>query len=178
MKDLVRQFIETGKIPGEMREDRDSDGYLFGVLPRSGLFPQESKRRQGSPSLGILIDIAIVENKPDEVLIWYDKIRGTSGTWGPFDSPDDKIANCVAEKFPDRALTIWMEKAEKCAAESRPKSYETAVRYLGKIEVLMKDHGREAEWDDYMTRTRNANARKRRFLEMLNVLEGKKILDS
>ena len=178
MKGVVRQFLVTGKIPGERRGGQDNEGKLFGVLPCSGLFPQGSKRKHGSPFPGILIDIAIAENKPDEVLIWYDTIRGMSGTWGRFDPPDDKVANCIAEQFPDRALTIWMEKAEKYAAESRPKSYEAAVGYLGKIGALMKDQGREAEWDDYMTRTRNTNARKKRFLEMLDVLEGKKILDS
>lgn len=68
--------------------------------------------------------------------------------------------------------------AWRSAAESRPKSYETAVYYLRKIEALMKDLGREAEWEQYIAGIRSANARKRRFLEMLDVLEGKKILDS
>ncbi len=170
IKDSVREFLETGKVPG------GRNGNLFGVLPSSGLFPCQRGGRPHPPHLGILLDIAIADNRPDEVIDVYDKIR-SAGTFG-LGPPHDKVADCIAAKYPDRALAIWMDMAERSAAESRPKSYEAAVHYLRKVKALMTDLGRKAEWGQYIAGIRNVNARKRRFLEMLDVLEGKKILDS
>lgn len=171
----VRQYLESGTFLGEKSIGPRGTARLFGILPTSDLFPLESKRKLASPFYGILIDIAISEKRPDEVLTWYDKGRKVSKARGSFYYSDDKVADCIADDFPDRALAIWMEKAEKYVAESRPKSYEASVGYLEKIGDLMKKQGRDEEWDRYIAQIRSTNARKRKFLEMLDVFEGKKI---
>lgn len=178
VKGAVRHFIETGKLPERQRGDQKDTGNLFGSLPDSGLFVREARRVQESPFFEILIDIAIAEKRPDEVIIWYDKLREVSRAWGSFYHPDDKVADAVFEQFPDRALGIWREKAERLAKDARPKSYEASVSYLKKIQALMKKQGREDEWEDYLAMMRGLHVRKKRFLEMLMVFEGKKILQS
>ncbi|MDD1699721.1 MAG: hypothetical protein LUQ04_02890 [Methanoregula sp.] len=178
MEGAVRQFLETGKLPAQRRGDRNDTGNIFGSLPDTGLFPRDSIRVPGSPFFDILIDIAIAEKRPDEVIIWYDKLREVSRARGSFYHPDDKVADAVFEQFPDRALGIWREKAERLAKEARPKSYEASVSYLKKIRALMKKQGREDEWEDYLAKMRGLHVRKKRFLEMLMVFEGKKILQS
>lgn len=176
MQGTVRQYLETGKLPGRRRGDREEGGKLFGILPDPGLFPREPGRAPESPFYSILIDIAIAMKQPDEVIVWYDKMRAMSRTRGFLYYPEDKVAGFIAEEFPDRAIAIWMEKAEKAVDESRPKSYEASVGYLKKIRDLMKKHGRDEEWERYIEKIRTRNVRKIRFLGMLDILEGTKIL--
>jgi len=178
MKNAVCEFLETGKLPGMPRGGQDGSGKIFGFLPDTGLFPGEPKRAPGSQFFDILIDIAIAEKRSDEVIIWYDKLREVSRVRGSFYLPDDKVADAVAEQFPERALCIWKEKAERLAQEARLKSYESSVGYLKKIRVLMKNQGMDDAWGEYLTTMRGVHARKKRFLEMLMVLEGEKILKS
>jgi uncharacterized Zn finger protein len=174
MKSTVMQFLETGKLP--LVKGGGSSGKLFGVLPDTGLFPRVSKRKTYSPFFNILIYVAIAEKHPEDVLLWYDKLRESSRSRGFLFIPDDKVAEAVTEKFPERALAIWMEKAERLAAEGRPKSYESSIGYLRKIRHLMKQLGNEEEWGRYIVGIRTAHARKKKFLEMLDVFEGGKIL--
>jgi len=178
VKNSVMQYLQDGKLPVKRREGPGETGLLFGYLPDAGLTRRESWKAPGSPFFDVLIDIAIADKRPDVTIAWYDLYREAPEDRKAFYHSDDKVADFVADKFPDRALAIWMMKAERFAAESRPKSYEASVGYLNKIRALMKKQGREEEWGRYVAQVRNANARKKRFLEMLDVVEGKKILKS
>ena len=176
MKESVMQYLETGKLTGKQGGGPDNSGKLFGILPDTGLFTDEARRAPQSPFFDLLIDIAIEENCPEDVVLWYDRYRTYSPIRGQWYVSDDKVADAVAEKFPDRALGIWESKTDRLVAEARPKSYESAIGYLKKIRGLMVKQGQKEEWERYLAQIRNGNARKKRFLEMLDVLEGKKIL--
>ena len=178
VKNSVMQYLQEGKLPVKRWEGPGRPGTLFGYLPDVGLTPRESWKVPGSPFFDVLIDIAIAEKRPDEVIAWYDRYREAVRDRISFYHPDDKVADFVAEKFPERALDIWKRKAERLVAEARPKSYESAVGYLKKIRGLMRKIGKEEEWGLYIAQVRNGHARKKRFLEMLDVFEGKKILKS
>jgi len=171
MEGAVMQFLLTGKIP----PGQENSGKLFGVLPDTGLFPRVPDRRTCSPFFDVLLDIAIAEKRPDDVLRWYDKLREENRIRGFHYIPYDEVANAVAGKFPERALAIWKGNAERFAAEGRPKSYESSIGYLRKIRGLMKKQGNEDEWGRYIAGIRAAHARKRKFLDMLDIFEGGKI---
>jgi len=49
--------------------------------------------------------------------------------------------------------------------------------YLRKIHHLFKTKGREKEWQPYLTELRQAHARKRRLLEILDSLSGRPIAE-
>jgi uncharacterized Zn finger protein len=125
-----------------------------------------------------LIDIAIAEQQPGEVIAWYDRFLAFQHGRGMYYRPDDKVADAVFEQFPERTLGIWREKAERLVEEARPKSYEASVGYLKKIRALLKNQGRDDAWEEYLEKMRGIHARKKRFLELLRVLEGEKILKS
>jgi uncharacterized Zn finger protein len=176
IKDAVMQYLTEGKMPAVPRRCSGEAEKLFGYLPDTGLTPRASWRVPGTPFFEILIDIAIAEKRPDEVIRWYDRCREQARVRGPRYCPHDKVADFVAEQFPDRALAIWMASAERLAAEGRPKSYEASISYLKKIRALMKKQGRDEMWAEYLAHIRDGNARKKRFLEMLDVMGGNKIL--
>jgi uncharacterized Zn finger protein len=178
VNDQVRQYLTGGRAPALKRDRNNEATLLFGVLPLSSFTDPKSWRSQETPFFNILIDSAIADRQPDEVIRWYDRLQNERQKSGLYYSPDDAVADAVAERFPERALAIWRRNAERLAAEARPKSYEASVGYLKKIRALMEKEGRKGEWEEYLLGLRNAHARKKKFLEMLVVLEGKKILKS
>ena len=52
------------------------------------------------------------------------------------------------------------------------------IGYLKKIRRLLEDQGRTAEWLPYLAEIRSTHARKKKFIGMLDVLEGKKIFQA
>jgi uncharacterized Zn finger protein len=82
----------------------------------------------------------------------------------------------VAETYPDRALTIWKALAEAEIARTDTRAYEAAAGYLRKAHRLLEGLSRTAEWHSYLTTLRQANARKRRLLEILAHLEDRRIV--
>jgi uncharacterized Zn finger protein len=172
------QYLKQGTFPVLRQDGKKKSPLLFWALPPVGLTDQKSWKTPGAPFFEVLIDIAIAERRPDEVIAWYDRFLEFRHGHGMYYRPDDKVADAVAEQFPDHALDIWREKAERLAEEARPKSYEASVGYLKKIRALMKNQGRDDAWEEYLATMRGVHARKKRFLEMLIVLEGEKILKS
>ena len=178
VKASVMKSLQDGTFPVLQQNGKKKSPLLFGALPPVGLTDQKSWKTQGTPFFEVLIDIAIAEQRPDDVIAWYDRFLAFPHGRGLYYRPDDKVADAVFEQFPDRALGIWREKAERLAVEARPKSYEASVCYLKKIRTLMKNQDRNDAWEEYLAKMRGVHARKKRFLEMLMVLEGEKILKS
>lgn len=163
-------YLEIGKLP-------QSDPTW--PLPETGVKEDRETRKSESPMIDVLIDIAIEEKRPDEVLRWYDQRKSKKqifGGWGD-GYQEDQIAKAVADHYPDRALAIWKNVAEKQVALTKPKAYEAAAIYLRKVHSLLKKLKREEEWRDYFSKLRQANARKTRLIEILSRLEGRQIIE-
>jgi len=161
----ARQYLETGARP----------------QPRTQLWPlsaSELKTTTGClpiqpPMTNILIDIAIAENRPDEVLRWYD--RRTPRPRGRF--MEDRIAEAVVAMYPERAVAIWKQLAEEQISLTKPKAYEAASDHLRKVGRVLKRQGQEQDWQGYLAALRRAHERKRRLVEMLDMLSGRRIVD-
>jgi uncharacterized Zn finger protein len=162
-------YLELGKLP-------QSD--LTWSLPETGVKMDRETRKSEFPMIDVLIDIAIEEKRPDEVLRWYDQRKSKKQIfWGWDGYREDQVAEAVADHYPDRALAIWKIVAEKQIALTKPKAYETAAIYLRKVHSLLKRMKREEEWKNYLVELRQANARKSKLIEILSRLEGRRIVD-
>jgi uncharacterized Zn finger protein len=73
-------------------------------------------------------------------------------------------------------VDIWKTLAERHIALTKPREYEVAGGYLLKIHRAMKQMGKEKEWKRYLAELRQANIRKKRFIEVVDRLEKKRIL--
>ena len=162
-------YLEIGKLP-------QSDPTWS--LPETGVKEDRETRKSEFPMIDVLIDIAIQEKRPDEVLRWYDQRKSKKQIfWGWDGYQEDQVAGAVADDHPDRAIAIWKNVAEKQIALTKPKAYEAAAVYLKKAHSLLRKLKREEEWKDYLLKLRQANARKTKLIDILYRLEGRRIVE-
>jgi uncharacterized Zn finger protein len=165
VREFLLHFLEKGELPWKQK------GW---PLPESGLDRPGADQRNRFPLVGVLIGIAILEKKPDQVLKWYDQCP--QGGYGRFGVSADVIANAVQAYAPDRAVAIWKNQAERLIARVKPSAYQEAVKFLRKAGEVMSKQNKPAQWDQYLRSLRDANARKRCLLEILDGLDGKPIM--
>lgn len=120
-----------------------------------------------------LVDIAIYEEKPDQVLRCYDQCSAGSSKYG---IEENSIADAVQTYAPERAVAIWKDMAERLIARVKPSAYQEAARYLRKAAEVMRRKQRLKEWEKYLRRLREEHIRKRRLIEILDGLNGKPIM--
>lgn len=158
-------YLETGKLPWHGED---------WPLPETGLDTPKAERRDPFPLINDLIDIAILENKPDQVLRWYDQHQEKGSRW--FGVSDDEIAKAVQTHAPDRAVDIWKNIAHRLIAQVKPSAYQEAARYLRKAAKVMISQEKQLEWKQYLAGLRIIHQRKRRLIEVLDDLEEKAIV--
>ena len=121
-----------------------------------------------------LIEMALLEKKPERVLYWYDRLPKKRYGWYGID--DDAIALAVQTHAPDRAVAIWKSAAERLIAQVKPKAYQEAGKYLRKAAKVMAKERKQAEWDRYLQSLREHHARKIRLMEVLDGLDERPII--
>ncbi|MBW2649976.1 MAG: SWIM zinc finger domain-containing protein [Deltaproteobacteria bacterium] len=165
VRESLLYYLEKGELPWKQK------GWL---LPESGLERPDADKHSRFPLIGDLIDIAILEKKPDQVLRWYD--QRPKDRFGWHGVGEDAIATAIQNYAPDRAVAIWKDKAERLIAQVKPKAYQEAAKYLRKAGVVMSKQKKQAQWDQYLRSLRDAHARKSRLMEILDGLDQKPIV--
>jgi len=168
VRTALLNYLETGKLP------KPSSSW---PLPESGVMQPQERRREEFPDIETLIDIAIAEKRPDDVIHWYDVRKSKKVRWGVNGYQEDEIARAVADQYPDRALVIWKKLAENLIGLTKRKAYEEAANYLRKVQRLLKKLSREDEMKSYLASLRKANEKKKRLLQILDTLEGRRIIE-
>jgi len=180
----ARYYLESGRRPSPSgpgsRKKRKGDPAVNWPLPAPAVQVERTRSAPEAPVIEVLIQIAIAEKKPDEVLKWYDRKSKKKRPYGFYASFDLQVAEAVKSKYPDRAVEIWKETAERHIATVQVSGYEAASPYLRQVKNTLTRAGRKAEWEDYLESLREQNGRRPRCLEMLERLTGarKKIIDT
>jgi uncharacterized Zn finger protein len=178
VEDPVMHYLTYGSVPALKHEGGAENPLIFGVLPRSGLIDPGLWKSQETPFFTILIECAVANGKPEEAVMWFDRLRKEVKGFRGYSYPEDKLWAAAADCFPDRALRFWMGCADQEAQTAQPKGYAIAIGYLKKIRALMRKQGRNDDWAEYLAGVREVHARKKKFTGMLDVMEGQKILKS
>jgi uncharacterized Zn finger protein len=166
VREFLLRYLEKGELPWKLK------GW---PLPESGLYQPDEEQRKRFPLVDDLIDIAILEKKPDQVLTWCDqRHRGRFGWYGV---DENTIATAIEAHAPDRAVTIWKNKAEQLIAQVKPSAYQAAAKYLQKAAKVMRREKMLAEWESYLKELRETHLRKRRLIEILDGLDEKPIVE-
>ena len=172
----ARYFLETGHLPrtkGRKRKGEPNDKW---PLPKTEF--EKDIHPSEVPMIHLLIELAIAEKKPTEVLKWYDIKPSTIGySWGYMYTSSLNVAQAIKEKYPDRAIAIWKELAESEISRVEVSGYQKAGTYLREVRDTLKRLNREKEWEAYLSELRNENKRRPRCLEVLDGLAGKRIID-
>ena len=149
----ARYFLETGHLPRTKGRKRKGDPNDKWPLPETE-FEKDIDASEG-PMIHLLIELAIAEKKPTEVLKWYDmKPSTTNYTWGYMYRPSLNIAQAIKEKYPDRAIAIWKEQAESAISRVQVSGYQEAGTYLREVRDTLKRLNREQEWEAYLSELR------------------------
>lgn len=163
VRPCLMAYLETGVLPWDSAK---------WPLPPTKLDRPERERHSLFPLVSELIEIAIYERKPDQIIRWYDQ-RQTHGGYG-VDS--DRVAEAVKKDYPDRAVSIWKKIAEGEIAQVKPRAYQTSATYLKKMARLLKETKKVKEWENYLKKLRQDHARKSSLMAVLDNLENKPIL--
>ena len=129
----------------------------------------------------MLIDLAIDERRPDDVLKWFDRQKAAnksaSRPWLARTSRGDaSVAKAVEKTHPGRAITIYQQLADSIASETNTKTYPEAGKYLKRIKPLLKKAGREGDWSAIIDEFRAKHGRKPRLMQVIDGIEGRPIV--
>jgi len=180
----ARYFLESGRRPPSgntrSRRKRKGDPAVDWPLPAPAVQLGRARSVPEGPVIEVLIQIAIAEKKPDEILKWYDRKTKQKRSYGFYASFDLEVAEAVKSKYPDRAVDIWKKTAERHIATVQVSGYEAASPYLRQVKNTLTRAGCKAEWEDYLSSLREENGRRPRCLEMLERLTSarKRIIDT
>ncbi len=116
VRDAAMQYLITGERPTA------GDGAIPGVLPDTGMAVRAPRWEINAPVADTLIEIAIAEKKPGDVLRWYDRWEEDIIDRYLRHNLEDRVADAVVDTYPERAIAIWKKKAERLIAETRPQS--------------------------------------------------------
>jgi len=172
-------FLESGIRP-DMGPGASSSWQLPKVPQPSGQADKGQSERC-SPHFDVLIELAMDENRPNDVLIWFDRMESARHpvkcqSHGRAFRDAAKVARAVEDTHPERAIEIYARLANKIAAETNPKTYHQAGAYLKQIKLLLKKSGRADDWATMIGEFRTTNRRKRRLMEVIDGIEGQPII--
>lgn len=164
--DIIRKglltYLETGARP----DLQGKKATMKWPLPATDLTLPITTCSNHFPDKGILIDIAIDEKRPDDVLKWYRQQKCSSH----YHQTDDKVADAIKLRHPDEALAIWKKVAEWEIDRVKPAAYQVAAPYLKKMRALYKKLKRNDEWNNYLTSLKTKHKAKKRLMEILVTL--------
>ena len=168
-------YLMTGEMPYNELEytgDKWNRPVIPGVLPPSGAYDNPRRKSIKFPHAPVLLEVAIAEKEPDNVLRWYNwLLKSEKGKWAKA-FYEIKVANAVFETYPEMAVEAWKKEAEALIAETKAKYYDYAAVYLKKIRDVMQKQGKAQEWAGYIEELRKANRRKRRLMQILDDVLG------
>jgi uncharacterized Zn finger protein len=150
--------------------------YLLPLSERPGRYDRAPR-----PHLDILLQMAIAAKRPDEVLRWFDKMRSEPRHAGSYEGPlghADRVAEAVSTAYPERALEIYQAALNAQLPHAQFSAYEAAVGYLRKLRPLYESLGRPGDWSALLTSIREKYRNRPRFMELLDGLDGRTIVQS
>jgi uncharacterized Zn finger protein len=169
VREALLAYLETGVSPDLQPAKKHNTKALslnWPLPPCDLLLPKSKRTTNPIPNTGVLVNIAIYEKRPDDVLKWYHPGRKSY----MHHNMDDSVAEAVKSTHPDEALAIWKRVAEWEIARVKPAAYKVAAPYLKKIRALYQEQKRTGEWNTYLTALRQQHKAKRRLIETLNSL--------
>ena len=182
---LALEFLETGKLPFSVAVKKDGAHsatlHPDWPLPLSDYLLPLLRTGDPRPHYDVLIDMAIAERRPDDVLRWYDlwcaAAKGQRAGWHyGAGSYADKVAAAVAESHPERTLEVYRGCVDENLTQASVSAYETVAAYLKKMRPILKSLDRGWEWNELVADIRVNYRNRPRFMEILDRLEGRPIL--
>ncbi len=130
--------------------------------------------RREFPDAETLVHIAIYEQRNDDALKWFKRVKHP--LWD--NNLELTVAKAVKGTHPDVSLEIWRKCAEREIGYVKPAAYQVAGRYLAEMRSVYERTNRSEEWAAYILELRTNHQRKTRLMEVLDSVEGKRIIET
>jgi len=133
------------------------------------------------PHLGVLLDMAIAAERPDEVLRWFDTMLSRQKSPGAHNHPlnySDRVAAAVSAAYPERSIAIYLAALNAQLPIAEQSAYEAATGYLKKLRPIYKALNRTSEWTALLASIREKYRNRPRFMVLLDNLDGQTIFRS
>jgi uncharacterized Zn finger protein len=195
--DAVRRsamkFLETGINPVQLLKGADGRQRAKvspdWPLPVPEYLVQISRRQTPSspqPWYEVLIDAAIAQNNPDEVLRWYDEFsaantkHATHWGWGGWTATTadvaDRVAAAVASSYPESSVEIYRKKIDANLTHADPHAYSVVAEYLKKAKPIMKSIGQAGEYRQVLDHIRQRYRNRPKLMAILREFEPEPIV--
>jgi uncharacterized Zn finger protein len=170
VRSAVRRFLETGERPAD---------WPLPPLVEGGKSGGQSAPTR--PRFDVLLDRAVQERQPDEVLYWYDRLRqeraGLLG-WQGSVHYRGRIADVVADAFPEQAETILCDVLVELLAANNSSADEATLLFLRRLRALWVRQKRGKEWERYEAELRRRYPNRWRLGEVLDRVVSRVILEA
>lgn len=189
IRKITLNFLETGALPlAPPGKASAKNGMKTGwPLPTPAyllpLLGSESRfRPTAGPHFDVLIDMAIVDCRHDDVLRWYDAMstgqehRGGMSWYGS-GGYGDQVAAAVAKSHPERSLAIYRQRMDDHLPHASSSAYESVADYLRKMRPILQALHRESEWDGLLAEIRLRYKNRPKFMEILDKLDPRPIVE-
>ncbi|MBX0328568.1 hypothetical protein K2Z83_12860 [Oscillochloris sp. ZM17-4] len=153
VREAALRYLEDGVRP---------DGQAGWPLPPADP-PQPTTAAQPFPQYELLIQLAIAEQRPADVLSWYDRARAAKAR---LSVAEDRIATAVGQAHPERAAAIWRDLATRQIAQANVRAYDEAARQLRRLRAVLP----EPAWRAELEGLKAAHRRKPRLVEAIDRL--------
>jgi uncharacterized Zn finger protein len=188
VRGVALQFLETGISPiraSARASDRKTAIADWPLPTPEYLAPMLKLERRAwqapGPRFDVLIEMAIADKRPDEVLVWYDKLRSNAkeiaGGVHRVAGCADRVAEAVARTHPNRSLEIYHQRVSEHLKRADISAYETVATYLRKMRPIMKSIGNEPGWMQMVADIRVNYRNRPRFMEILDKLSPQPIVE-
>jgi uncharacterized Zn finger protein len=175
IRSAVLVYLETGIRP-DLQQQRKSKRWPL-PKPDVGATEDDKKKTSGQfPRLDLLIEIAIHEKRLDDTVTLFHQLKKSKRT-GWFGDAEEQVASAVSNTHPQIALDIWRKIVDQHIARAKPNAYVEAASYLRLMQKVYKTTKRLPEWNSLLIELRTQHKAKRRLLEVLDDLTGKKLVD-
>jgi len=138
-------------------------------IPNNPLPKLERKFRSNFPLITDLVEVYILEDKPDKIIDWYQEYCD-AGKRFFINSIHIAVADAVLESYPELSINIWKKITETYIAQTKPVSYHSAAPFLKKIKKLQNKRNQNEEWLLYLNKLKTINKRKIRLMDVLGTL--------
>jgi uncharacterized Zn finger protein len=127
----------------------------------------------------VLVDVALEENDLATALDAYDRVgRQRQDAWGYgashallSETREVRLARASAQEFPDRAIGLYRDEAERAIANRQRAAYTVAAGHLAEVKDILIEQGREAEWPPIIDDVRTTHKTLRALREELDALD-------
>ncbi|MCP4360736.1 MAG: SWIM zinc finger domain-containing protein [Chloroflexi bacterium] len=108
------------------------------------------------------INVYLYEEMLVEAMLVIDK--------EPYSADLTRVVQTTQEKHPDWGIQKYKNRAEAIMDAGQAKNYDTAVSWLRLARDIYLQHGRQAEWHDYLNGLLNKHSRKYKLVPMLRTI--------